>query len=168
MKQANTHAYYSIIMIWTIVSILSMIGCTASSLIPAASGAKFSGVPPVGANEANIVIYRPPLAINSGTYPYIYIDRAKKARLENGGYLVLPVQPGDHLVEAKGSFMHWDTRAGVVASDLNTHIGKTYFLRFRIIPIRAYASGRHDVRCSFELVGSEVALKELESLRLSK
>lgn len=142
--------------------IITSSGCSAK-------GQYFSERNLLKSNESVIIVYRPKRAFQSVGYPSIYLDGVEQSKLKNGGYLVFDVSSGDHLIKAKGDVMMWDVRVGTLTSKVHSQTGKTNYIRlfphYRGI---ASISGPANVTWSFNEISEDVALKEVQSLRMSR
>jgi len=135
-------------------------GCTAT-------GTRFPGIPPTEPEEPLIIVYRPDQFVCCGIYANLYLDGQKKAPLKNAGYVLLHVTPGEHGIEIKGGTSSLGTLnasfepVAPVFATVDVGRGEVRFLRFWFTLSRI-APGM------MTPVSRDVALKELESLRLSE
>ncbi|HUT37301.1 MAG TPA: DUF2846 domain-containing protein [Planctomycetota bacterium] len=143
----------------TLAAALVVTGCSAT-------GPLFSGLPRVQSNEAAIIVYRPSCFTLSGAYPNVYLDGVKQAALRNGGYVELRVPPGEHVVEAKGSILHWDGRVPVLTRRMRVEAARIGFVRLTIASGSSHGGGLLGVTVTLDAVSQEAASRELSSLRL--
>lgn len=130
---------------------LNLAGCNAQ-------GTRFSGLPPLAQDEALIIVYRPSAFADSGTWPDIHVDGQKRGELKNGGYLMLRVPPGGHIVEMKGPPTRWDIRKGTLSCQPELKAGETAYLRLLTTIKGLRVTGK------FGPVPRETALQELPAL----
>lgn len=74
--------------------------------------------------KATVYIYRYKQFVGSGLEPSVYCDDVQLARMDNGRYLVMKVDPGEHVFRSN------DKQAGVV---LKLKAGEEYYFRVEIV-----------------------------------
>lgn len=63
-----------------------------------ALGPRFTPQAPPDADSALLYVYRPAEFTNSAITPELFVDNVKVAELTNGGYVVVTVRRGEHLI----------------------------------------------------------------------
>ena len=142
-----------------LLCLLVLAGCSAQ-------GAQFNTLPTLGQGEAMITVYRPSAFGLSGAWPDIHVDGQKRGELKNGGYLLLRVPPGGHLVEMKGPITRWDIRAETLSCKPDIKAGETAFIKMLITSTWHPLGLRTTV--TFKFVNRDTAIQELSSLSESK
>lgn len=74
--------------------------------------------------KATVYIYRYKQFVGSALEPSVYCDDVQLARMDNGRYLVMKIDPGEHVFRAN------DKQAGVV---LKLKAGEVYYVRVEIV-----------------------------------
>jgi hypothetical protein len=128
----------------TAIMLTVMMGCAS-----APQGEQFSALLPAKAGKALVYLYRPTDSHGGVNYP-VLIDDEKVADIGNGGYLVIPVDPGDHTIRIT-ALGYKDTPL-----ELTTEVGN-HFLKI------ATARGTDEFTAMLSLVtvGEATALKDL-------
>lgn len=133
----------------------------------AASGPKFSELPIVKNGSAVIIVYRPHVSVNSGGYPYVYVDGEKRERLLDTGYVSYELTPGEHVIALTNPTM-W---SGQQEWKFAAAGGQRYFYRVLSIFNSFQAIGpvvSASKTISIQQVPAEAALQELKDLNLSE
>jgi len=155
-----------------ILPAILLIGCNAR-------GPEFSAMPYVRADEAAILVYRPASVVLAAAWPDIYLNGNQRGQLKNGGYLVLRVPPGRHLVQAKGSAFTWSAHVDDLSWMVTAHPGQSHFIRLTVraealLPMAALSAafsppGRKPRKTAafLDQVPQPTALNDLKRLRLS-
>jgi hypothetical protein len=76
-----------------------------------------------GVNHALIYVYRHKQFAGSGLEPSVYLDETQVARMDNGRFFVIKVQPGKHTIRSN------DKQSGV---EMDLAAGKTYYIKVEI------------------------------------
>src|SRR6516164_7350975 len=100
-------------------------------------------------SKAVVYVYRYKQFFGSGLAPSVYCDETQLARMENGRYFSLKLDPGKH------AFRSNDAQSGV---ELDLKAGQEYFIRVEIAPgmmkghgrlvMTAPEQGRYEVKSS--------------------
>ena len=133
----------------------------------AASGPKFSGLPPVTEGAALVVLYRPHTSINSGGYPHVYLNGEKKTALLDTGYVLYQVPPGEHKITLTNPAF-WD---GKQEWSFTIAAGQKQFFRLWSGDYKFQASGPTyytSKTVTVAQVDEAAALVELTELHLSQ
>lgn len=101
--------------------------------------------------KATIYVYRYKQFVGSALAPSIYCDGAELARMENGRYFTVKIEPGKH------TFTSNDKQSGI---DLDLKAGDEYFMRVELATGFAKGHGR------LVLVPREQGAYELKSDKL--
>jgi hypothetical protein len=101
-------------------------------------------------SKATLYVYRYKQFVGSALSPSIYCDEAELARMENGRYFAVTLDPGKH------SFRSNDKQSGV---DLDMKAGQSYFMRVEIATGFMKGHGR------LILMAAEQAGYELKKLK---
>jgi hypothetical protein len=75
------------------------------------------------ATHALLYVYRHKQFAGSGLEPSVYLDEKQLARMDNGRYFVVKVQPGKHTIRSN------DKQSGV---EMELAAGKSYYIRVEI------------------------------------
>jgi len=102
-------------------------------------------------NKALVYVYRYKQFVGSGLSPSVFCDEAQLARMENGRYFLVRVEPGNH------SFRSNDAQSGVA---LDLKAGQEYFIRVDIATGMLKGHGR------LSLTAPEQGRYELTSSKL--
>ena len=105
-----------------------------------------------GQSKATLYVYRYKQFVGKALSPSVYCDEAELARMENGRYFTVRLDPGKH------SFRSNDKQSGV---DLDMKDGQSYFMRVEIATGFMKGHGR------LILVAGEQAGYELKQLKPS-
>jgi len=103
-------------------------------------------------SKATLYVYRYKQFVGKALSPSVYCDEAELARMENGRYFTVKLDPGKH------SFRSNDKQSGV---DLDMKAGQSYFMRVEIAAGFMKGHGR------LILVAGEQAGYELKQLKPS-
>src|SRR5215475_734197 len=103
-------------------------------------------------SKATLYVYRYKQFVGKALSPSVYCDEAELARMENGRYFTVKLDPGKH------SFRSNDKQSGV---DLDMKAGQPYFIRLEIAAGFMKGHGR------LILVAGEQAGYELKQLKPS-
>ena len=77
-----------------------------------------------GVTHALVYVYRHKQFAGSGLEPSVYLDETQVARMDNGRYFVIKVQPGKHTIRSN------DKQSGV---EMDLAAGKTYYIKVEIV-----------------------------------
>jgi hypothetical protein len=110
-----------------------------------------SSTPQATASKATVYIYRYKQFVGSALAPSVFCDQAQLARMENGRYFSVKVDPGSH------AFRSNDEQSGVV---LDAQPGQDYFIRVEIAAGMLKGHGR------LTLTAPEQGRYELQSSKL--
>ena len=105
-----------------------------------------------GQSKATLFVYRYKQFVGKALAPSVYCDEAELARMENGRYFAVKLDPGKH------SFRSNDKQSGV---DLDMKAGQSYFIRVEIAAGFMKGHGR------LLLVPGEQAVYEVKKLKPS-
>lgn len=76
------------------------------------------------ASHALVYVYRHKQFAGSGLEPSVYLDETQVARMDNGRYFVVKVQPGKHTIRSN------DKQSGIEA---DFAAGKSYYIKVEIV-----------------------------------
>lgn len=107
--------------------------------------------PSSGSQKATIYVYRYKQFVGSALAPSVYCDEAQLARMENGRYFAVTIDPGQH------AFRSNDAQSGI---QLDVKPGEEYFIRLEIATGMMKGHGR------LVLTASEQGRYELQSNKL--
>jgi hypothetical protein len=102
-------------------------------------------------SKATVFVYRYKQFVGSALAPSVYCDEAELARMDNGRYFAVKLDPGNH------SFRSNDKQSG---TELDVKAGQQYFLRVELVPGMMKGHGR------LVLVSPEQGSYELNSSKL--
>jgi hypothetical protein len=107
-------------------------------------------VPPTDQSDtkATVYVYRYKQFVGSALAPSVYCDESQLAKMENGRYFTLRIDPGKHVFHSN------DKQAGI---DLDAKAGQQYFIRVEIVPGMMKGNGR------LVLVAPEQGTYEMQS-----
>lgn len=88
---------------------------------------------PAGTQQSVVYVYRYKQFVGSALSPSVYCDETQLARMENGRYFAVTVEPGKH------SFRSNDAQSGV---QLDVKPGEEYFIRVELVPGMMKGHGR--------------------------
>lgn len=100
--------------------------------------------------KATVFIYRTKKFVGSALEPSVFCDGIEIGRMDNGRYIVLKLDPGEHRIHTTEESKRVDLKLGR---------GEKAFVRFRIEP------GAMKGRGNVYLTNDEDALKELKKLK---
>ena len=107
--------------------------------------------PDANSSKATVYVYRYKQFVGSALAPSVYCDEAELARMENGRYFTVKLDPGKH------TFRSNDKQSG---TDLDLKAGQEYFLRVEIAAGAMKGHGRIVVMSpeqgSYELKSSKL------------
>jgi hypothetical protein len=131
-----------------LLSTLLLTGLLAFAQAPANSA-----TPAVGgqASKATVYVYRYKQFVGSALEPSVYCDDAQLARMSNGRYFTVKVDPGKH------TFTSNDKQSGI---ELDAKAGQEYFMRVELVPGMMKGHGR------LILMSAEQGAYELKSDKL--
>jgi hypothetical protein len=140
----------------TAVAILSLAGLLAFAQQPPAtpkpgSSPAASGAQKAGQSSATVYVYRYKQFVGAALEPSVYCDDAQLARMDNGRYFVVKLQPGKHMLHSN------DKQAGL---ELDAKPGQEYFVRVEIAAGMMKGHGR------LVLMAAEQGKYELQSKKL--
>ncbi|HKS76177.1 MAG TPA: DUF2846 domain-containing protein [Terriglobales bacterium] len=101
--------------------------------------------------KATVYVYRYKQFVGSGLSPSVYCDEVQLARMENGRYFSVAVDPGKHVFRSN------DSQSGI---ELDAKAGQQYFIRLEIAAGMMKGHGR------LILTAPEQARYELQSSKL--
>jgi glucose/arabinose dehydrogenase len=113
---------------------------------PQADAAK----PPTAAGKAVVFVYRPGKLVGGALEPSVYCDGVEVARMDNGRYFVLLLDPGEHRIRTTQEYKRVDLKLGA---------GEVAFVRVRI------ETGMMKGRGNVYLADEADAAKELKKLK---
>ncbi|MEM7542916.1 MAG: DUF2846 domain-containing protein [Pseudomonadota bacterium] len=143
--------------------VAALVGCGASG--PAYKAAASSDN-----SLATIYIYRPKTLFNWGGSPGVFLDGNREFDLKMGGYGVLRVKPGKHVIIVKGRTLIDNWYPGPVTMELNLSAGSESYLRLRPKGVVVPAGNIVTTSSSAELLllDKDKALPELTKMRSSQ
>jgi len=109
-------------------------------------------------SKATVHVYRYKQFVGGALEPSVYCDEAQLARMDNGRYFAIKVDPGKH------TFRSNDTQSGI---ELDAKAGQEYFVRVEIATGFAKGHGRL-ILMSPEQGSYELKSKKLKPLDASK
>jgi hypothetical protein len=135
----------------TAVAILLLAGLLAFAQQPPATSKK-PAVPSQKAGQtATVYVYRYKQFVGAALEPSVYCDDAQLARMDNGRYFVVKLEPGKHTLYSN------DKQAGL---ELDAKSGQEYFMRVEIAAGMMKGHGR------LVLMAPEQGKYELQSKKL--
>jgi len=108
--------------------------------------------------KATVYVYRYKQFTGSALAPSVYCDEAELAKMENGRYFAVRIDPGKHIFHSN------DKQAGI---ELNAEAGRQYFIRLEIAAGFAKGHGRL-ILVAPEQGGYELKSSKLKPLDASK
>ena len=78
---------------------------------------------PAAEGKAVVIVYRPGKFVGKALEPSVYCDGVEVARMDNGRYFVLLLEPGEHRIHTTEEYKRVDLKLGV---------GEVAFVRFRL------------------------------------
>jgi hypothetical protein len=133
------------------VLIFCFTGLAAIAQQPTADSQSASGGKP---SKATVYVYRYKQFVGSALAPSVFCDETELARMENGRYFTVKLDPGKH------NFRSNDKQSGM---ELETKAGQEYFLRVEIATGFAKGHGRL-VLMAPEQGGYELRSSKLKAL----
>ena len=134
------------------VAVLAFLAFTlAGSLVPAQEQTQPAPSQVSSKQQAVVYVYRYKQFVGAALSPSVYCDDAQLARMENGRYFTVKIDPGQHTFRAN------DPQSGV---QLDVKAGQQYFLRMEIATGFMKGHGR------LVLMAAEQARYELQSDKL--
>ena len=91
--------------------VVFLTGCSAT-------GPVFEARSAAPAGYGIVYVYRPSTFVNGGLAPYVYVDRAQKPKLRNGGYQRYELSAGVHKIATDGNFLEWHPGRAEVSVNL--------------------------------------------------
>ncbi|MGH8397597.1 MAG: DUF2846 domain-containing protein [Gammaproteobacteria bacterium] len=134
-----------------------------------ASGPLFDSDTKPQPQKALILFFRPDLFYAGGASPDVYVDNAKVGSIDNGGYIVINLEPGGHVVTVPHNFWNWDEECSPV--ELQVTASKTYYVELALdvkkstslVVFQTYES-----RCQLKELDEQDALPLIKLTRQSK
>jgi hypothetical protein len=105
--------------------------------------------PGVGAGKAVVIVYRPGKLVGKALEPSVYSDGVEVARMDNGRYFVLLLDPGEHRIHMTQDNKRVDLKLGA---------GEVAFVRIKIV------MGMMKGRGEPSLADEEDAAKDLKKM----
>src|SRR5580700_2039681 len=105
-------------------------GLSAIAQQPTADSPKTTAAKP---SQASVYVYRYKQFVGSALAPSVYCDETELARMENGRYFTVKLDPGKH------SFRSNDKQSG---TELDLKAGQEYFLRVELVAGAMKGHGR--------------------------
>lgn len=87
---------------------------------PQADAAK----PPSAAGKAVVFVYRPGKLVGGALEPSVYCDGVEVARMDNGRYFVLLLDPGEHRIRTTQEYKRVDLKLGADEADAAKELKK--------------------------------------------
>ena len=131
-----------------LLSSILLMGLIAVAQEPASTAAPAADAKP---SKATVYVYRYKQFVGSALEPSVYCDEVQLARMTNGRYFTVKVDPGKHLFNSN------DKQAGV---ELDAKAGQEYFIRVEIAAGMMKGHGR------LIMMAPEQAAYELKSDKL--
>lgn len=138
-----------------ILCVMCLMGLAAIAQEPVANSQNATDAKP---SKATVYIYRYKQFVGSALAPSVYCDEAELARMENGRYFTVKLDPGKH------NFRSNDKQSGI---ELDVKAGQEYFLRVEIATGFAKGHGRL-LLMSAEQGGYELKSSKLKPLDSNK
>ena len=104
-----------------------------TSLFAFAQAPANTATPDGKASKATVYVYRYKQFVGSALEPSVYCDDAQLARMSNGRYFTVKVDPGRH------TFTSNDKQSGI---ELDAKAGQEYFMRVELVPGMMKGHGR--------------------------
>jgi hypothetical protein len=101
--------------------------------------------------KAVVIVYRPGKFAGRGLEPSVFCDKVEVARMDNGRYFVLLLEPGEHRIHMTEDYKRVDLKLGA---------GEVAFVRFRLD-----MNNMMKARGSVYLADEEDALKDLKKMK---
>lgn len=137
-----------------------------------AHGPVYSGSEAISNEEGIVYFYRPSVFYMGGTYPYVFVDGAKKFSLKNNGYNFVKLPPGKHSFEI-GKGKTWEFKD--LVGEMEIESNKRYYIRVlpkmsNFVPIITPGFSMTSVSgaCSVQSIPEGDAIAELKKTRLSR
>jgi len=137
-----------------LLATISITGLLASAQEPTSITSAVAGKP----SKATVYFYRYKQFVGSALEPSVYCDDEQLARMTNGRYFTVQVDPGKH------TFHSNDKQSGM---ELDLKAGQEYFIRLEIAPGAMKGHGRL-ILMSPEQAGYELKSGRLKPLDASK
>jgi hypothetical protein len=103
------------------------------------------------AGKAVVIVYRPGKFTGRALEPSVFCDKVEVARMDNGRYFVLLLEPGEHRIHMTEDYKRVDLKLGA---------GEVAFVRFRLD-----MNNMMKARGSVYLADEEDALKDLKKMK---
>jgi len=116
----------------------------ATQAAPAAS------TPARAEGKAVVIVYRPGKFVGKALEPSVFCDKTEVARMDNGRYFVLLLEPGEHRIHTTEEYKRVDVKLGA---------GEVAFVRFRL------ESGMMKGRGNLYLADEQDAFKDLKKMK---
>jgi hypothetical protein len=101
--------------------------------------------------KAVVIVYRPGKFAGRALEPSVFCDKVEVARMDNGRYFVLLLEPGEHRIHMTEDYKRVDLKLGA---------GEVAFVRFRLD-----TNNMMKARGSVFLADEEDALKDLKKMK---
>ena len=140
-------------------SLLSAFAALAFLVVSAfAQEASAPQTPPAKQSKGTVYVYRYKQFVGSALAPSVYCDEAQLARMDNGRYFAVAVEPGKH------TFYSNDKQAGLA---LDVKPGEKYFMRIELVAGMMKGHGRL-ILMAPEQGSYELSSKKLKPLDANK
>jgi hypothetical protein len=137
-----------------LVVLLLLLAAAAAPAAPpkqdAAQAAPAAATPTRAEGKAVVIVYRPGKFVGKALEPSVYCDKTEVARMDNGRYFVLLLEPGEHRVHTTEEYKRVDVKLGA---------GEVAFVRFRL------ESGMMKGRGNLYLADEQDAFKDLKKMK---
>lgn len=130
-----------------------------------ASGPSFTRLSEPENGKSTIYLYRPSTMVNRGMAPDIYINEVKYEKLNDGGYQVYNLSPGDYNVAIDGNIFTWFH--GRTEVNVNLVEKQTVYIRLGAYVGDMSVSGVVLTDSILTQVNENIAKSELPSTKLS-
>jgi hypothetical protein len=110
-----------------------------------------TGANAAAAGKAVVIVYRPGKFTGRALEPSVFCDKVEVARMDNGRYFVLLLEPGEHRIHMTEDYKRVDLKLGA---------GEVAFVRFRLD-----MNNIMKARGSVYLADEEDALKDLKKMK---
>jgi hypothetical protein len=156
-RELKVNAYKSRYLCFSVIIFL-LIGCVAT-------GPQFTELAPAPQDSSYLYFYRPSQKSTETIYPTVLLNDSDVGALKAGGYLLIPLKPGNNVISTSRGLMgpwslHWDLKKQEY--EVYAVAGRRYFLKLELHNM--YQLLLSDII----QVTEDTALQELKGLKLSQ
>lgn len=149
-------------------SIIIIITTSLLLLACNATGPKFTQLESLDTNQAKVYIYRPWAMLDGTAAPTVQVDGTDRFDLSNGGYEIVTLSPGTHMLTVKKGALMSNWRADEMNIEYKFEANKNYFVRLSaelrdagVYGSTISISGSY----GFALIKETYAVKELKEVK---